>query len=217
MKAKYPICKEGNRYGMLLVLSLISKPKNPLALCQCDCGNKVMRQRGALVRGKAISCGCLTREKSKLQMLINAISNKTDSCIIWSDESRANYGYGILRYNGRNERAHRVAYVLSKGIDINSITGKQIRHKCDNPPCINPLHLEEGTHTDNMRDMIMRGRARHDVGERSSMAKLTERQVREIKKRIADGEDNKSIAKDYPVASRQIYSIRIGRSWGHVK
>lgn len=34
-----------------------------------------------------------------------------------------------------------------------------VRHKCDNPRCINIDHLEGGTQVDNMQDMHSRGRA----------------------------------------------------------
>lgn len=36
--------------------------------------------------------------------------------------------------------------------------GPVLRHRCDNPPCINPAHLEPGTQADNVRDMAERGR-----------------------------------------------------------
>jgi hypothetical protein len=38
--------------------------------------------------------------------------------------------------------------------------GKIVRHTCDNPPCVNPLHLMNGTSADNSRDMVLRGRTR---------------------------------------------------------
>ena len=50
--------------------------------------------------------------------------------------------------------------------------GHVVRHKCDNPPCINPDHLETGTKADNSRDMIVRGRSRR---------KLSTAQVAEIR------------------------------------
>lgn len=52
----------GNRYERLVVVALVQDKKNPRARCLCDCGATVEPQRGALVNGRAKSCGCLRRE-----------------------------------------------------------------------------------------------------------------------------------------------------------
>lgn len=67
-------------------------------------------------------------------------------------------GYGLISIARRGlvgARVHRVMYELHVGPIPD---GHLIRHKCDNPPCINPDHLEPGTPADNTNDMMMRGR-----------------------------------------------------------
>lgn len=59
---------------------------------------------------------------------------------------------------------HRAAYAYHFGpIPKNVI----VRHKCDNPPCVNPYHLEIGTYSDNVRDCIERGRSRNQFSDRT--------------------------------------------------
>src|SRR5690606_32428514 len=48
-------------------------------------------------------------------------------------------GYGQFRMDGRPTGAHRVAYAVTRG-DIPA--GLHVLHRCDNPPCVNPNHLE---------------------------------------------------------------------------
>lgn len=87
----------------------------------------------------------------------------------WNFEGAlANKGRGNHRFfhytpsEGRPETyAHRASYRLF----IGSIPdGLMIRHRCDNPSCVNPKHLEPGTHQDNMDDMALRSPGRAASG-----------------------------------------------------
>lgn len=64
-------------------------------------------------------------------------------------------GYGIFSYAGKTARAARMALSLS-GRPLAS--GEFACHHCDNPRCVRPDHLFVGTNTDNMRDMVAKGR-----------------------------------------------------------
>lgn len=80
-------------------------------------------------------------------------------------------GYGVIQYQGQSVAAHRLSYETWVGPIPE---GLLIRHKCDNPPCINPDHLEPGTDADNSRDMVERGRNRSLAGESHPMSKLSQ-------------------------------------------
>jgi hypothetical protein len=107
-------------------------------------------------------------------------------CWVWSGRRDA-WGYGKvrLRIDGRRveKQAHRLMYEAWVG---HIPPGLVIRHTCDNRICMNPSHMELGTHADNYRDMVERGRVRH--GKRLS----TERQA-EIRARWLRGETRRSI------------------------
>lgn len=90
--------------------------------------------------------------------------------------------YGWVYRNGKRQRAHRAAYEEAHGPIP---PGMVVRHKCDNPPCINPAHLELGTRADNNRDMWQRGRGVVPEpprlrGEQHPQSKLTDQQRQEI-------------------------------------
>lgn len=79
------------------------------------------------------------------------------SCWHWTGALNSDH-YGVLRVAGRLELAHRVALSIALGRPIGA--GLWVLHKCDNPTCVRPRHLYEGTPLDNVEDMYRRGRRR---------------------------------------------------------
>lgn len=75
-------------------------------------------------------------------------------CWEWA-RARHPGGYGATCYNGKQTKAHRLAYLLFVGPLPD---GAWVLHSCDNPPCCNPAHLYAGTATDNNRDTVRRQR-----------------------------------------------------------
>ena len=127
---------------------------------------------------------------------------------------RSETGYGQFRLNGAQRKAHRVAAWLA-GIIENESDNIVVRHKCDNPGCVNPAHLEAGTQADNVRDRVIRGRSQR--GETHSSAKLTKRKVSQIKEMLKAGIQLKYIAVIYDVSINTIGAIKVGRTWRHAK
>lgn len=66
-----------------------------------------------------------------------------------------NYGYGRVQFMTSMLKAHRVSWEMANGPIPDGLI---VRHKCDNPNCVNPSHLEVGTQKDNMQDASKRSR-----------------------------------------------------------
>ena len=130
-------------------------------------------------------------------------------CHIWTAAKYSN-NYGHIRWQEKDLLAHRVAWEYENG---KIPPGLQVCHKCDQPQCCNPDHLFLGTQTDNMRDMINKGRDCFPRGERQGFAKLTEADVLNIRQRIAEGERNKDLAIKYDVDPSTISNIKRREWW----
>lgn len=135
-------------------------------------------------------------------------------CHEWSG-FRNSKGYGIFWNGERTLGAHRWAWEYEHGPIEN---GLFILHRCDNPPCVNTEHLFVGTHDDNMADMIAKGRQSFLKGTRNPRAKLTDAQIREIRKRyIPSKVSQQTLANEYGVNQTMIGFIVRGASWSHLK
>lgn len=100
---------------------------------------------------------------------------KTEGCWEWLG-TKCSAGYGCFNCNRKKFLAHRESYKKYKGPIP---PGMLVRHSCDNPICVNPDHLSIGTYKDNSDDKVERGR--QAKGESNGFAKLTEKQVLEMR------------------------------------
>lgn len=136
--------------------------------------------------------------------------SRTEGCWLWLGNS-LKAGYGIFRASAprRQVLAHRFAYESTYGrIPL----GKLVCHHCDTPSCVNPRHLFVGTQFDNMADCRRKGRAA--FGEKNGMAKLTIKQVREIRRRFRGGWNRTvKLADEYGINPTYLYSVVSGEFW----
>jgi hypothetical protein len=133
-------------------------------------------------------------------------------CWLWL-RSRDRKGYGFYSgITGNGSRsAHRASWEIANGpIPL----GFFVLHKCDTPQCVNPDHLELGTHKKNMDDAKLRGL--FAVGEAHPSAKLTDVDVMEIRRRLAADETQVSIAPLFNVSQSHISAIHLNKKWKHL-
>lgn len=139
---------------------------------------------------------------------------EADGCWQWLRSKHRN-GYGQLTVGSAKTLAHRYAWFLAYG----RWPVPCALHRCDNRACVNPSHLFEGTKKQNTQDMIAKGRlvigVRHK-GEANGRAKLTEEDVRVMRRAFSDGESMRSLARRFPVSRPVVRGICKGTAWSHV-
>jgi hypothetical protein len=140
--------------------------------------------------------------------------NKTDNCWEWTGGLNQN-GYGEFNPYCKNIKAHRFSFQNHHNRLIQE--GLCIMHICDNRKCVNPNHLSEGTHQDNMIDMCNKGRGNKPKGEKHHLSKLTEKQVKEIREKYSQGGTTyKKLGEEYGVEQTVIGKIVRYESWAHI-
>lgn len=146
-----------------------------------------------------------------------------DGCWEWTGSRDKVTGYGRIgrrdsftRSGKTIRQAHRWSWMLAQGaIPV----GLHVLHKCDNRPCVRPAHLFLGTATDNMRDMVAKGRrgihpTDFGAGSTNPMAKLDEAIVAKIREALAYGELSQSqIAKRFGSTQGMVSQIGSGLAW----
>lgn len=120
-------------------------------------------------------------------------------CWLWS-RTRDTHGYGMIAIESVKIGAHRASWLFHFGDP-----GKMhVLHRCDVPACVNPAHLWLGTRSDNMRDMVAKGRRRGD---------LPTRIVANIKADLDRGQKHRQVMADYGVSAGTVSNIARGAHW----
>lgn len=136
--------------------------------------------------------------------------DKSGDCWLWTAGVDGS-GYGLTKWADKTIGAHKLAYILTNG---ELPEGREVCHRCDNPPCCNPEHLFAGTHLENMRDCVAKGRLtppRRLYGDQNPLAKLSDQEVEIIKHRAASGERQTTLAKEFNVSNGLICMVLKGQ------
>lgn len=142
-----------------------------------------------------------------------ALVDKSDSsgCWVWQGVLKGN-GYGGFSITQQGQKkgwfSHRYAWTIVNG-EIPD--GLLVCHHCDNRRCCNPAHLFLGTASDNMQDMIQKGR------KVNGRAKLNEQDVVQIRTAYANGNHTmRGLARMYQVDKRTIQKIIHRQAWKNI-
>lgn len=139
--------------------------------------------------------------------------NETD-CWIWT-AARDRKGYGKYKMEGQAvmTTASRISYAIHNGA---CDAGMMICHNCDNPSCVNPDHLFQGTVLDNNKDALEK--QRNISGEGHNMAKLTEAKVIQMRKEWSEAPCDTwaEIAGRYGISAKMAKFIILRRNWRRV-
>jgi hypothetical protein len=185
---------------------LVTNCCNPKCLVLTTNRKKVRPDRHAVTRR-------LRAEESLEDRFWSKVDKRgPDDCWEWQ-ASRYEKGYGFFRRRAHQAgrkgdciQSHRMTWELVHGPIPD---GKQILHRCDNPPCCNPAHLFLGSHDANMKDMVSKGRSHAQRPK-----KLVKAQVIEIRRAYLAGEaTQQKLADKFGVTQRRVSQLIVNPDW----
>ncbi len=135
--------------------------------------------------------------------------NKTETCWLWNGACN-NTGHGRFNYNGKIVLTHRFSWLLAGHTIPEEMCVCHAPHSiCGHRNCVNPQHLRVDTKTANSHDMIADGTS--TKGTKHPSCKLTQEQVREIRRR--SDENQRILGEEFGVSRYTISNIINKRKW----
>ncbi len=134
--------------------------------------------------------------------------NKTDDCWNWTG-AKDSGGYGVCTVNGKNHNTHRLSWEWANRKKVPQ--GQVLLHSCDTASCVNPSHLTPGSQKNNVEDRVNKDRSAK--GKRNGRARLTDKDIKKIKKLRAKGLTETAIAVLFGVGRSTISNVLHNRTW----
>lgn len=177
------------------------------------CGREFSRRFESRREGRFCSFRCMQQHFTPASKPVNErFWSKVDKagpggCWFWMASSRGK-DYGNFRLNGKNEAAHRVAWILMRGPIPE---GQQVLHHCDVRRCVNAeSHLWLGTHDDNMADKMNKGRGNHLAGVNHPNALFEAQEIDAIR---SSCKSISALSREYGVSRITIQRIKNRKAW----
>ena len=181
----------------------------PVQRVCAHCGKEFLNQRINNKPGKFCSRFCANQRSFNLSYILKNKTRINRDCLEWTGATQKG-GYAGVSIGGQNYLLHRLVWESVNGPIPDGLV---IRHKCNNPPCLNIGHLRLGTQADNIQDRDESGHT--TKGQDHYLAVLTNEDVLTIIG-LKGVEKGTVVAKYFGVTKNTIYSIWRGETWKHL-
>lgn len=162
------------------------------------------RLRSIFRKGDSIDYSCLTDGDyiAAEEMLRTGSQRDPSGCLLWMG-AQTDEGYGQANLFGRTFFAHRLSYQIFHMKTVEEEL--EVRHSatCISRTCIDPTHLQPGTHKQNMDDKIEKGTLLY--GEKNPAHRYSDEQFEKVKALLEEDKKTQAeIARETKVTRRYV-------------